>query len=149
MAYIVKADIENIFGVENVAKWADLDGDSVQSKIDARVEESITAAEDDCNSSLDGGPYTIPFSSAPTLIKTICAKLAGVWLYDVRGTDDVDGDGNPINKTRVHYKDAMRMIREILAGKRLLTGVALTCKASPTVRSQTFVDGERDEVTSV
>lgn len=148
MAYIVKADIEAIFGVENVKKWADLDGDNIQSKIDARVVVAITAAEDDCNSSLESGPYIIPFAVAPTIIKTICAMLAGVWLYNVRGTDDVDGNGNPVNKMRIHLNAAHMMIGEILAGKRVLA-VAFKCKASPTVRVQTFVDGERSTVTSV
>lgn len=142
MAYIIRADIEATFGVENVNKWADLDNDGLETKIDARITEGITAAEEDCNTSLDGGPYTIPLSSAPTLIKTICVKLAGAWLYDARGTDDVDSEGFPVNKLRVHLKDARRMLDEILGGRRVLN-VAFKCKASPTARVQTFVDGER------
>ena len=149
MAYIVKADIEAVFGVENIKTWADLDSDKNQVKIDARVTTAITAAEDDCNSLLQSGPYEIPFGTAPTLIKTICAKLAGVWLYDARGTEDVDADGSPVNKMRPHYEDAHRMLRQIVGGQRTLKGITLKDKGSPTARTQTFIDGERSTVTSV
>lgn len=149
MAYITKADVEAIFGVENIKTWGDLDNDKVQSKIDARVTTAISAAEDDCNSLLQNGAYEIPFSTAPTIIKTICARLAGVWLYNARGTEDIDGNGNPVNKMRPHYEDAHRMIRQIAGGQRNLKGVTLKDKGSPTVRTQTFLDGKRDTVTSV
>ena len=146
MAYIVKADVESIFGIDNVKTWADLDNDQVQSKIDARVTASITTAEAMCNDRLRSGPYAIPISGTiPDTVKDICAKLAGNWLYDARGTDDVDADGRPISKTRIHYRDAMNTIRGILSGKIKLD-LPYKDVAKPVVRVQNYVDAERGTV---
>ena len=38
MAYSVRSDVEMIFGVTNVAAWADLDNDKDPAKIQARID---------------------------------------------------------------------------------------------------------------
>ena len=86
MAYILRTDIEDIFGKENVKKWADLDSAGVTADITARITRAITAAEDRVNSRLRNGPYTIPFGSPESIIQEITAKFAGLWLYNTRGT---------------------------------------------------------------
>lgn len=148
-AYIAKSDIEDVYGRSNVKSWGDLDNDGVGTKIDARIERAIVFAESDVNTMLSGGPYSVPFTgSIDAIIIEICAKLAGAWLYNARGTDDIDGEGKPINKTWANEKDARMKLTDIVSGKRKLA-VTGTDKQYPSFRAQTYGDdGERDTVVS-
>lgn len=110
MAYCVKADIEAVYGATNVAKWADLDNDADAVKIAARIAAAITYAEAYLNSALYGSRYQVPFTTAPTIIVDMCAKSAGLWLYESRGAQDVSPDtGQPVHrlaflKSEIHHK---------------------------------------------
>ena len=44
MAYCERTDIEDVFGIGNVASWADLDNDKSPVKIKARIERAIAKA---------------------------------------------------------------------------------------------------------
>jgi len=78
-AYVDKADVENTFGVDNVAAWSDLTG--AGSADATRIALAITYAEGLINDSFRDGRYAIPFSPIPVVLKDWCAKLAGVWLF--------------------------------------------------------------------
>lgn len=117
MAYCVRSDIEDRFGVANVTTWADLDNDANASKITARITRAITVAEDQVNVLLRGGAYAIPFSGTPTMIKDICAVLAGVWLYDARGVAEYDVESGKSQHRLHHQRDAaMKKLVEIRTG---------------------------------
>lgn len=117
MAYCVRSDIEDRFGVANVTTWADLDNDGNASKITARIARAIVVAEDQVNAWLRGGAYAIPFSGAPTMIEDICAVLAGVWLYDARGVAEYDMETGKAQH-RLHFQrdTAMKKLVEIRTG---------------------------------
>lgn len=80
--YILRVDIENLFGVDNVAAWSDLSGGG--SVNDARVTLAITNAEAIIDDSFRDGRYAVPLVPAPTIAKDWAAKLAGTWLFFCR-----------------------------------------------------------------
>ena len=82
-AYVAKANIENVFGKDNVARWSNLDGEVGADA--ARITLAIETAEEDVENRFRDGRYAVPFS--PTTSKTIrnwCARLAGIWLFENR-----------------------------------------------------------------
>lgn len=86
--YCTRSDIEAVFGRTNVAKWADLDNDGTNAKIDARIAVAIEAATREVNNRLRGGVYAVPVLGDDGTIREIAATLAGCWLYDIRGYQD-------------------------------------------------------------
>lgn len=128
MAYIVRADIEDIFEQENVKKWADLNNDGVDTFITARIASALTYGEDTVNDLLRGGVYTIPFVEPVVFtITEITAVLAGIWLYESRGTADIDPDTDePRHMFSGKKKEAMRRLKEIHDGVTRLD-LAHTC----------------------
>lgn len=82
MAYIVQADIENVFGKDNVARWSNLDGE-VGADV-TRIATAISVAEEDVENRFRGGKYAIPLTPASQIIKSWCARLAGIWLFENR-----------------------------------------------------------------
>ena len=59
MAYITKAKVEAVYGVNNIAKWSNLDNDDAQAN-DARIDDAITYAEAYIDDKLRGGRYVVP-----------------------------------------------------------------------------------------
>ncbi|MBI5724604.1 MAG: DUF1320 family protein [Planctomycetes bacterium] len=84
MSYITQTDIENVFGSNNVISWSNLDNDTTTANT-TRIAEAITYAEGLIDDKFRGGPYALPFSPVPAVVKDWAAKLAGLWLYDARG----------------------------------------------------------------
>jgi phage gp36-like protein len=80
--YIVKADVQNLFGVDNITAWSDLTGSG--SEDDARITLAITNAEALIDDSFRDGRYAVPLTPAPTIAKDWAAKLAGTWLFFCR-----------------------------------------------------------------
>lgn len=124
--YCTRADIEDLFGVSNVEKWADLDNDLDQDNIDDRITRAITEASDDIDEVMRGGPYDIPIvvtggSTTPTGITNIAATLAGVWLYTKRGIEDFDQEeGTAKHKLAFNEDEARAKLAEYRASVRRL-----------------------------
>lgn len=121
--YAVRLDIENIFGVFNVSKWADIDGQTHPVAIIARITEALTLITEEIDDILRGGPYTIPFTVVPSMIKRICATLAGIWLYEARGVTDTDANGQPLHKYVSMKQDAYSKLQAIRCGAIVLDGL--------------------------
>jgi len=82
MSYIVKSDIENVFGKDNVARWSNLDGEVGADT--TRINTAIAVAEEEVENRFRGGRYAIPFSTPSEVVKSWCARLAGIWLFENR-----------------------------------------------------------------
>lgn len=80
--YISQTDVENVFGVDNIRTWSDIDASG--STDETRVAKGISVAEEDVENRFRGGDYAVPFSSAVETLKDFMAKLAGLWLYENR-----------------------------------------------------------------
>jgi len=86
MAYITQSNIEDLFGVQNVAEWSNLENDGTGADTD-RIESAIEYAESYVDDRLRGGPYTVPIvglSGTPRVLVDWCSKIAGAWLYNSR-----------------------------------------------------------------
>jgi phage gp36-like protein len=101
--YAQQSDIENLFGIPNVAEWSNLAG--LNDYVDTnRIGVALAYADSEINNFFQGGPYAVPLSlgqSAPT-ITNWAAVIAGVWLYTSRGQLDTitnsDGTQRVYNK---------------------------------------------------
>ncbi len=78
-SYVSKSDIENVFGVDNIAVWSNLAGGTDADT--ARITLAIGYAENIVEDSFRGGKYALPFNPIPNVVVDWCAKLAGIWLF--------------------------------------------------------------------
>lgn len=133
MAYCTRSDIEDVYGIENVKKWADLDSNGDSERIAARILRSISFADDRIDNSLRDGLYAVPFASpVPTTIARLSAEIAGLWLYEARGAEDVDEvTGIPRHRYRHRSQEISRELRKIQAGQIRLN--ATTVRLVPEV----------------
>lgn len=119
MAYATRTNLENLFGLSNVTKWADIEGDGVAATITARITLALDNADTEINDRLRDGRYAIPIVSNPLPLGLVdtAARLAGVWLYESRGVVDMDLDtGRPIHKLQWHAKRAENWIKKVKTG---------------------------------
>ncbi len=106
-----KADIEAIFGADNVAKWADKDEDQNTTKINTRIASAIDYATADFYDRLRGGVVTIPFTSFDRTSVDLCSRLAGVWLYEAWGLEDSQDGVHLLTRHRKHAYGELERIR--------------------------------------
>jgi phage gp36-like protein len=139
MAYCTKADIDGIFGVSNVKTWSDIENKNSPQLIDARIASAIVESEDYINNFLRGGSYAIPFVTIPTTIKNVCAKLAGLWLYENRGVIET----NPETGQAMHrYMYMKKSVKAILIG--IKTGAIILDLTILAARHPQAVDTDAD-----
>lgn len=121
--YCDRADIEDRWGIDNPKKWADLDDDQDATKIAARIERAIEAASDEIDDELRGGPYLVPIRNdgqqIPRTIRRLAAQMAGIWLYENRGTEDYDAENDTIaHRLTYAKKESEQIIRRIKFGAK-------------------------------
>ncbi len=88
--YIVQGDIENVFGVDNVATWSNLQNNTTAADT-ARITKGIEWAEDRLDSMFRTSRYVIPFAGTITEeIKYWVSVMAGSWLHRPRGLRETD-----------------------------------------------------------
>jgi phage gp36-like protein len=122
MSYCTRTDVEDIFGVENIKVWADLDNDGDAEKILARITRAISWASERVDAAFRHGRYELPLvndeGKTPLLIVDITSNLAGVWLYENRGVIDFDPNTGTVVHRLIHNKKrAEDMIRNIIVGR--------------------------------
>ena len=120
MAIIDQDDIEAVFGDSNVAAWSNLENDSTAANT-ARITAAITYAEATFTNRLRDSRYVVPLvplsgTHDPEVVD-ICAKLAGVWLYESRGIRDSEAS-EVANRIVTHRRYALQVTDLILAGTR-------------------------------
>ena len=101
--YCVRSDIENIFGIPNIIKWAILSGKDPESnaglaEINSRINWAINWATVDFENSMRQGRYTLPITGAGASIwaTEVVATLAGLRLYGHLRPTQRGPDGNAI-----------------------------------------------------
>lgn len=121
--YCGRSDIEDWAGQTNVSAWADVSNTESASEITARINRAIDVASNNIDDAMRTSPYLIPLTTpagtTPTAIVDIAAKLAGVWLYDPRGSEDWDGQtGKPLHSLSPIKAEAERELENIRIGKK-------------------------------
>lgn len=133
--YCERVDIEKVFGIRNVAIWADLDADEDIWTIQQRVEDFCEDASTEVEDILRGAGFVIPLVDSnglpPKQFAHWVATLAGVNLYEARGVEDSE-DGN--NRLLVQRERVMSEFGKIASGHRRTTlvrtgGVTPSAKA--------------------
>lgn len=115
--YAARADVEIIYGAQNVRKWASLDNDNDEDEIDRRVAWALCLATERLHNDLRGGPYSLPFAAPCREVTDLTARMAGTLLYDSRGITDTDSDGRPVDNLETHRKFVRNRVAEILLGR--------------------------------
>ena len=121
MTYCDRADIESIYGANNVLQWSDLDNTADDAKVAARIDDVIADATDIINTRMRGGRYPVPLvdreGATPRIIRRACASLAGCLLYEARGSQDIDPNtGQPINKYRGRHAAVEKLLEDLSSG---------------------------------
>ena len=101
--YAVRSDLENIFGIPNIIKWAllsanDPDSPAGLAEITGRINWAIGVATVDFENAMRQGRYTLPITGtgASVWATTVVATLAGLLLYQHLKPTQRDQDGRPI-----------------------------------------------------
>lgn len=127
MSYATTTDLNMRFGTQNIAKWADLEGDA--SQVTVRTAYALQVADDLIDSMLKGKFYQVPLSfTSETCTRRVAqwaVTLAGHWLYFCRGQlgteSEKDAQGVALNAL---YKNIVEEITKIANGTMVLDGVA-------------------------
>jgi phage gp36-like protein len=119
MSYITQSNIEDVFGVNNIVRWSNVDNDN--ETVDAtRIARSILIADDFIDDHFRNSQYKVPFTTVPRKIVDWAAKWAGIWLYESRGLADDNEEGNKLQKMK---EKTEQEISECLAGMIKLNAV--------------------------
>jgi phage gp36-like protein len=97
--YAAEADVEDIFGITNIAIWSQLDPTQPPGTPDEdRIQRALDYADAKIISFFRNyGNYVTPLApqgNDVTLVTRWDATLAGVWLYESRGLRDDTKEGN-------------------------------------------------------
>lgn len=110
--YVDRSYVEELFGPENIVKWADADNDRDSTKIANRVDDFIRDASAYFDDRMRGHVVELPLKTPyPATVKRIVGLIAGYRLYGIRGIDDK----NVV--MRSHRKEAEKLINMILSGQ--------------------------------
>ncbi len=123
--YCAQSNVEDVFGIENVKQWSDLDGSG--SADTARITRACDVASEMIDDALRTTNHKIPHvkksdSDNPSdTIVNLAATFAGIWLYEARGVQDY----NPSTGAIVHRLEFIRqraeaMLEDIRTGKLML-----------------------------
>lgn len=114
--YITQADVEAIFGIANVARWAQISNDGTDD-LTVRVTSAISFAEDSLNNRFRRSKYAVPlsFGVVPADVRFALAGMAGSWLYHSRGLQDANVEtGDKLS----YWRDQARIYFDsVLAGE--------------------------------
>jgi hypothetical protein len=90
--YCSRADVELVFGIANVSKWADLDNEENATFIANRITTMIALAHEQLEDAIRHSSYDLPFDPIPVAVTYHTACLAGVLLYESRGEMDAEDE---------------------------------------------------------
>ena len=129
MSYCTQADIENLFGVANVAAWSNLDNQSTTAD-GGRIAAAIAYAGAVIDDRFRNSRYVVPLVGldGPLVqVTDLAARLAGCWLYESRGMADGEaaassGHGST-GTIEAHRRYVQRMLGRYLAGQDQLPAV--------------------------
>lgn len=127
--YVVRADVESIYGRENVAKWAALGPDESKTVVDARILAKMELASSMIDARLAGTTYELPFTTLSPELVDATARLTGVLLYEPRALDDTDEEGK--HKLSGQEKKVDEFINRVRTGRLRLAGSTVVASNIP------------------
>ncbi len=123
ISYCNSSDIGQVFGNTNRDKWADLDDDANAVNMAARIAVAVLVADDEIDDSARCQHYRLPLANAagstPRTIINLAATIAGLWLYEARGSNDFHPQtGVPSHRLAWKSLWVRRTLRDIRTGIR-------------------------------
>lgn len=116
LAWTSRSEIEKLFGVTNVSKWADLDNTQDADAIAAQIQWVVDHATDEARVELTDSLYNVQSGAVPPLsLRLATTRLAGVMLYESRGVVDTE-DEEGRHRLRYHDKKAKEFFSRVKAG---------------------------------
>jgi hypothetical protein len=94
--YADQGDVEDVFGVTNIATYSNLENDATTADAN-RIQLALDGADDEINDFFRGGPLAVPLP-INSVTTDWAATLAGEWLYRSRGLRDDDKQGNHVTE---------------------------------------------------
>lgn len=123
--YCTQANIESTFGTNNVAKWSDIEESG--SANTTQIAWAIDVASDEIDDYLRGTHYTIPLKTpagaTPASITDIAATLAGVRLFEMRGVQNLENNGEANHALAWHRQWVRQSLLDIRSGVRRIDAV--------------------------
>jgi hypothetical protein len=127
--YCDRDRIEQVYGAEHIAQYAKMDGNDSEATITARINLAIAFAGDEIDGVARKAAYqNIPLVDAsdatPNDIANLAAVLAGLWLYEAKGSHDTDGrSGRALHRLQFRRAWARRRLNEIREGEYVIDAV--------------------------
>ena len=107
-------EIEQMFGVTNVTKWADLENTQVAATITEQINWSVLEATDEVKELLPGTAASF-VTCAPRPLRRAVTVLAAELLYEARGIDDTSTEDGVHRLTQLANR-ARTYLRKVQAG---------------------------------
>jgi hypothetical protein len=132
--YSVDADLDNWYGPNNVAAWADLNSNGDADEIAARKAWARGVAYRWINSKLRGADLTAPATSGNfaefDLLADVEAERAGAILYQSRGVNDrQQASGKTDGVMQAHFDHAEKELDRLIASVQANDGEDSTASA--------------------
>jgi len=115
--YCTKSNIEDVFGIQNVIAWSNLDNTTLTADTD-RIARAIAVASERIDDVARVLNYAIPLLTAsdatPVTVTDLAATLAGIWLYEARGSQDYNPEtGDVVHRLEFKRQRAERTLEEL------------------------------------
>lgn len=127
MPYLDQAGLVARFGQEEIVRLADRDDDEV---IDA---DTVTAALAGASAEIDayiGTRYAVPLNPTPDIIANLCGDIARYKL----------SDENPLDEVTNRYNNAIRLLKDMSAGRAAIPSETPASSAGDVLVSHTEDD---------
>jgi len=109
--YIAQSDLEDLFGINNIAVWSNLDDTNTTADAD-RIARAIVFAENYVESRLRGTTVAVPLDTVTPILTHTIATIAGYWLYSPRGMRDSDTVANRMKTMRDDVEALLESVAE-------------------------------------
>lgn len=108
--YVTREEIERLIPADVLARLADLNRDSVEDPgvVDDRLEYACDEVDSYCQTR-----YSVPFSTVPSIVRSIAARIARYHIHTIHGLDFNQGADQGI---RADYKDAIAFLTKVGKG---------------------------------
>lgn len=122
MAYCAQSNIEDVFGIENIKQWSNLEAADVTDT--SRVARAIVVSDATIEAVARKNNLKIPlqnsYGSTPPLVIDLSATLAGIWLYESRGVQDYHPQTGAALHRLEFKRDAARQMLADIAENRII-----------------------------
>lgn len=133
MSYATLSDMLARFERERDPELSHLTGDSLGVRQDAQIVTALSEASGEMDTYI-GSRYTVPLTGLSATLAAdlarVCCDIARYRLWDAAASDEV----------RVRYEDALRLLRDIAAGRIAL---APTAAAGVGAAAASYTSAER------